>query len=235
MLRFALNYKGLNYRTQWVSVPDIEATCKPLGILPTGVKPNGQPHYTLPAIIDRTDPLNPVFLSNSIPIIEYLESTYPSAPGTELFPGGTKAFQVLVVQFVVIKVFTFVSKLAMEALYRSKPPSERQILRARIEARHGKPLEEVEVKGAEREAAWKELEQTMKFVQDAFNHNESGVFLMGDQVSCADFALCGALIFFKEISPDDLWAGIASWDGGRWERYVDAFKDWMAVDNHLAQ
>jgi hypothetical protein len=75
----------------------------------------------------------------------------------------------------------------------------------------------------------------MKFVQDAFNHNESGVFLMGHQVSCADFALCAALIFFKEISPDDLWAGIASWDGGRWERYVDAFKDWMAVDNYPAQ
>ena len=123
----------------------------------------------------------------------------------------------------------------MGLLYRSKPPSEQQILRARVEARHGKPLEEVEVKGAERETVWKELEQTMKLVQDAFNHNESGAFLMGHQVSYADFALCGALIFFKEISPDDLWAGIASWDEGRWERYVDAFKDWMAVDNHPAQ
>ena len=123
----------------------------------------------------------------------------------------------------------------MGAMYRSKPPSEHQDLRARIEARYGKPLEEVEAKGAEREAVWKELEQTIKFVQDAFDHNESGVFLMGHQVSCADFALCGAFIFFKEISPDDLWAGIASWDGGRWERYVDAFKDWMAVDNHPTQ
>lgn len=230
MLRLALNYKGLNYRTQWVHVSAIEATCKPLGILPTGVKPNGQPQYTLPAIIDRTDPSNPVILSNSIPIIEYLESAYPPAPGTELFPGGTKAFQALVVQFVVIKLLTFVSKLAMSAMYRSKPPSEQQNLRTRIEARFGKPLEEVEAKGAAREETWKELEQTMKFVQDAFDHNESGAFLMGHQVSCADFALCAALIFFKEISPDDLWAGVASWDGGRWVRYVDAFKDWMAVD-----
>jgi glutathione S-transferase len=218
-----------------VTLPAIEATCKPLGILPTGVQPNGQPHYTLPAIIDRTDPSNPIILSDSITIIEYLESTYPSAPGTELFPGGTKAFQVLVIQFVVVKIFTFVSKLAMGALYRSKPPSERQMLRARFEAPDEKPLEEFEAKGAERETVWKELEQTMKFVQDAFNHNESGVFLMGHQVTCADFALCAALIFFKEISPDDLWAGIASWDGGRWERYVDAFKDWMAVDNYPAQ
>ena len=235
MLRFTLNYKGLNYRTQWVHTSDIEATCKPLGILPTGVKPNGQPHYTLPAIIDRTNPSNPVFLSNSIPIIEYLESAYPAAPGTELFPGGTKAFQVLIVQFVVIKLLDFVPKLAMGAMYRSKLPSDQQSVRARFEARYRKPLEEVEEKGAEREATWKELEQTMKFVQDAFDRNESGVFLMGHQVSCADFALCGAFIFFKEISPDDLWAGIASWDGGRWERYVDAFKDWMVVNNYPTQ
>ncbi|KIM43674.1 hypothetical protein M413DRAFT_443580, partial [Hebeloma cylindrosporum] len=198
-VRLALNYKRLNYRTQWVHVSAIEATCKPLGILPTGVKPNGQPLYTLPAIIDRTDASNPVILSNSIPIIEYLESAYPSAPGAELFPGGTKAFQILVVQFVAIKLLTFVSKLGMGAMYRSKPASEQPSLRAKIEARFGKPLEEVEAKGAEREAAWKELEQTMKFVQDAFERNDSGVFLMGRQVSCADFALFGSLFFFKEI------------------------------------
>jgi len=230
--RFALNYKGLNYRTQWVNISAIESTCKPLGILPTGVKPNGQPHYTLPAIIDRTDPSNPVILSNSIPIIEYLESTYPPAPGTELFPGGTKAFQVIVIQFVVLKLLTFVSKLAMNDMYRSKSPEDQVNLRARIQARFGKPLEEVELKGAEREATWKELEQIMKTVEDAFKENKSGPFLMGDQVSCADFALCGTLIFFKEISPDGLWAGVGSWDGGRWERYLDAFKGWMAVDNH---
>lgn len=230
----ALNYKGLNYRTQWVHSSEIEATCKPLGVLPTGVKPNGQPQYTLPAIIDRTDPSKPVILSDSIPIIEYLESAYPPAPGTELFPEGTKAFQVLVVQFVVIRLLTFVPKLAMNGMYRSKPPSERQNLRERKEAQFKKPLEDIEVKGAEREATWKELEQTMKFIQDAFDRNESGVFLMGHQVSCADFALCATLIFFKDLSPDDLWAGIASWDGGRWERYMDAFKDWRAVDNYPA-
>jgi len=233
-LRFALNYKGLDYRTQWVDVSAIEATCKPLGIHPTGVKPNGQPQYTLPAIIDRTDPSDPVILSNSIPIIEYLESTYPPAPGSELFPGGTKAFQVLVIQFVVIKLLSFVSKLALKDWYRSKSPGEQVNLRARVEGRFGKPLEEVELKGAEREATWKELEQIMKSVEDAFKKNESGPFLMGRQVSCADFALCGALIFFKGISPDGLWEGVASWDGGRWARYLDAFKDWMAVDNHPA-
>ncbi|KAF8895869.1 hypothetical protein CPB84DRAFT_1782016 [Gymnopilus junonius] len=82
-VRLALNHKRLNYRTQWVPSAEIEKFCKPLGFKPTGAKPDSSPHYTLPTFIDRTNPSRS--LADSMPIVEYLEKTYPPSPGAELF------------------------------------------------------------------------------------------------------------------------------------------------------
>ncbi|KAL0961286.1 hypothetical protein HGRIS_006246 [Hohenbuehelia grisea] len=43
--RFALNYKGLPFKTVYVEFPDIEKVCKKIGAAPTSLKPNGDPLY----------------------------------------------------------------------------------------------------------------------------------------------------------------------------------------------
>ncbi|KAG1898643.1 uncharacterized protein F5891DRAFT_1043170, partial [Suillus fuscotomentosus] len=73
--RLTLNYKELTYGTKWVETTDIESVCKSLGIPPTSMLPDGTPKYTLPALIDNTF-TPPAVLSDSNPIIEYLERTY---------------------------------------------------------------------------------------------------------------------------------------------------------------
>ncbi|KAF8956562.1 hypothetical protein BDZ97DRAFT_1941460 [Flammula alnicola] len=229
--RLALNYKKLQFRVRWVPTVEIEATCKSLGIAPTAVKPNGQPHYTLPAIIDRTDPTRAVVLSDSIPIIEYLEKTYPPPPNCDLFPPGTQALQVLFIQFPVAQILGVALGVVAMGHLAAKIEGDRADLRQRMEARFGKPFEDIEKRGAERDKVWKELEQLFKLLGDAMDKNGKGQFVMGERVRFADLALCGCLIYIKCVSPDDAWVKISSWHGGRWARYFDAFRGWMQVEN----
>ncbi|KAI3622514.1 hypothetical protein WG66_015642 [Moniliophthora roreri] len=84
--RYALNYKGLEYKTKWIEFPDIESTCKKLGVSPTKTRRHGSPWYTLPVIYD---PSTGVALADSLRIAEYLEKQYPDKPS--LIPGGTLA------------------------------------------------------------------------------------------------------------------------------------------------
>ncbi|ESK98217.1 hypothetical protein Moror_264 [Moniliophthora roreri MCA 2997] len=83
-----LNFKGIPYRTVWVEYPDIEATCKKIGALPTGVKLNGSPLYTLPVI---HDPHTGATISDSALIAEYLYRAYPAK--STLIPAGTQTLQ----------------------------------------------------------------------------------------------------------------------------------------------
>ncbi|KAJ7483558.1 hypothetical protein FB451DRAFT_1234964 [Mycena latifolia] len=50
--RYALNFKGIPYKTSWVEYPDIEPLSREVGAAPTRNKPDGRPHYTLPMIHD---------------------------------------------------------------------------------------------------------------------------------------------------------------------------------------
>ena len=51
-LRYALAFKGLPFRTEWVEYPDVEALCKKIGAKPTEKKDDGRDHYTFPVIYD---------------------------------------------------------------------------------------------------------------------------------------------------------------------------------------
>ncbi|KAF8493149.1 hypothetical protein JB92DRAFT_3090396 [Gautieria morchelliformis] len=69
--RYALNYKGVPYKTVWIEYPEIEPTMRSIGAAPTKKKPDGSPWYTIPVI------------------------TYPTPSTGALFPPGTKALQQL--------------------------------------------------------------------------------------------------------------------------------------------
>ena len=230
--RLALNYKKIPYTTEWVPTADIKSTCIKYGIPPSGTRPNGEPHYTLPALIDHTNPDYPVILSDSIPIIEYLEKTYPSPPERRLLPDGTTPLQLLFTEFVLPKILSFVPSLAIMAFYRSKTPRDQADFRSRTEAAYGKKLEEIEKQGPEREAAYKESEELFGKLVTAWRKNENHPFIMGERPTLADLAVAAILIFFKLISPNELWVRVSGWDDAFWLRYLNAFSDWMNVDNH---
>lgn len=230
-VRLVLNFKGLDYTTQWVPTSDIEAVCKSLNIPPTGVKPTGEPHYTLPALIDYTQSRShPTILSDSTPIIEYLELTYPGQ--AVVFPPGTRSFHALFEHHLSKNIVTHpdLFPLIIMQMYRSKVPRDQVHFRTRMEKLYGKPLEDIELKGdVARDQAWERLHGAFEILAGFLKKNDRGEFFMGERVSFSDFTLCAFLLFLRNTSPDDAWVKITSWDGGRWTRYVDACREWILV------
>lgn len=230
--RLVLNFKRLEYETRWVPTTEIESVCKSLNIPPTGKKPSGDPHYTLPALIDYTQSSSkPKIISDSTPIIQYLEHTYPS-PSHKLFPPGTEQDYLAFETFLQQNIIKHSPSLWFVDNLNIKPPTDQKDFRARMETRFGRKFEEIELQGEEREAAWKDVERAFKTLSAYFPQGKDGKYLTGNTVSFPDFALCGFLLFIKHISPNDSWEKIASWDDGRWRRYVEGFEGWMSVDDH---
>lgn len=222
-----MNYKGVQFRTVFVSGINIEKTSKSLGVLPTGVKPNGAPHYTLPAILDRTNPTSPVAFSDSVPILNYLEKTYPT-PGRVLFPAGRETRGLY--QPLILKIIYFMPYLAAGAHLAAKVDEDRDEFRGRLERLFGKPVEEIEKQGAERDAAYDELEGVFEQLGNALE-GEDSFLLTGERMIAADFAVAGCIMFIKCLSPEDVYAKLRSWHGGRWARFFDAFEPYMALNN----
>ncbi|KAJ7726430.1 hypothetical protein DFH07DRAFT_758123, partial [Mycena maculata] len=91
--RYALNYKGVAYKTVWRQYPKIEPQFNQIGAAPTGKKPDGSPHFTAPVIHDPSYHYNShiigatIYISDSTKIAAYLHATYLDR--SLLMPAGT--------------------------------------------------------------------------------------------------------------------------------------------------
>ncbi|KAJ6509005.1 hypothetical protein C8R45DRAFT_815595 [Mycena sanguinolenta] len=221
-IRYALNYKGLTYTTEWVEYPDIADFCKKIGAEPSATRKDGTPYYSLPVI---QDPKTGAIISDSTRIAEYLDSTYPDTP--KLIPAGTNVLQ---------KTFCIAYDDATRPLLQFIIPSVAKVLRPRSEeyfvrtreASFGKKLTEVYPSGEEHTAAWREVEAGFGKVDHWLNEsmNAGKPYIMGDVVSFADFMLAGEMQWFMKGfgQESDLWKDMLKWHGGRWAKLVDNFK-----------
>ncbi|ESK89958.1 hypothetical protein Moror_739 [Moniliophthora roreri MCA 2997] len=213
---YALTYKGIPFERIWVEMPDIENTCKSIGAPPTDKKADGSPLYTLPVI---HDPNTGETISDSFPILEYLEKTYPSPPEKALIPLGTTALQKAFIDAYRGKIIPALTPLVFpRTLEMMNPPSENYYRRTR-ELALGKTVTELEPKGEKRVEVWKQVEAAYGAV-DAWIGD--GKFVMGDRVSSVDFDLAGIFLSMKLQWGEDNeeWKSISSWHGGRWTRLL---------------
>lgn len=88
LIRLALNYKQIPYKTVWVEFADVQAVGKRIGATPSTTYPDGTPRYTLPTIYD---PNTGRTVSDSVAIAKYLDEQYSEH---RLFPDGTVDAQV---------------------------------------------------------------------------------------------------------------------------------------------
>ncbi|KAJ8592906.1 hypothetical protein M405DRAFT_931198 [Rhizopogon salebrosus TDB-379] len=234
-VRLALNYKELNYETKWVETTDIESVCKSLGIPPTRALPDGTPKYTLPALIDNTfSP--PTLLSDSTPIIEYLERTYPDPDSSRsLCPPISRALHALFEYHVAHSITAQLFPVMIMHLYDKKTPRDRIHFRKRTEAAYGKKLEDIELAGREREEQWKKVEGAFDLLATFMQTGnglgaEGGEFFAGSYPSLADCTLGGLLLLLRYASPDEAWMKVSSWSNGKWGRYMVAMEAWTAVE-----
>ncbi|VDB92556.1 unnamed protein product [Peniophora sp. CBMAI 1063] len=84
MPRYALNIKGLPYKTEWLSFTGVEPKMKELGLAAQG----GPLLYTIPTIYD---PNNDKIVTESFAIAKYLDQAYPDTP--RLVMPGAAGFQ----------------------------------------------------------------------------------------------------------------------------------------------
>ncbi|KAK0101763.1 hypothetical protein ONS95_006916 [Cadophora gregata] len=182
-IRMILNYKKVPYRTIFLEFPDIEPTLKGLGIPPSTSTPPIL--YTVPAITHL--PTN-THLMDSLPIAEFLTTTYPSPPLPLTSPLGTQ------IQSIARSLLssTFRASLLPREIHILSPKSQDYFRRTR-EATLGHRMEEL-LEGEKEEKAWEESKEGWKEVGELLLTNrEKGGFVLGEVPSYADFFVAGAL------------------------------------------
>jgi len=209
--RYALNIKGVPYKTQWVEYPDIEALAKKINAPATGTKGDGSPMYTLPII---NDPNTGKVVSDSFLIAEYLDATYPNGP--TLFPAGTKPL-VAAFESGVVGALGGVLMLQLAVSCYILNPSSKEYFRRTREAAFGKKIEEFSP-ASQRDADVAKGKEGFAKV-DEWLVKSGGKFVLGNTVSYADGVLAGWLTWFK--ATDAIWKDVATWHNGRWATYLE--------------
>lgn len=226
LLRFALNLKGLAYKTEWIHYPDIEAFCLKIGAKASDVKQDGRPHYTLPVIYD---PSTKLVISDSPVIVQYLDKQYPNTP--KLFPYGTQG---LIYAFGAASgppIGHNIYRLLVFGVWKILEPASQPYFRATRELTFGAKLEDI-VPSYGEEKAWKALEDGFQLVSSWYDANAEGsLFIFGDSITFADVIIAGRLIWARVTFGEDSkeWATIAGWQNGRWGKFLKNFEKYETV------
>ncbi|KAJ7782277.1 hypothetical protein DFH07DRAFT_318531 [Mycena maculata] len=217
-IRYALNLKGLKYKTVWVEYPDIADLCKRIGAAPSMIRKNGSPYYSLPVI---EDPNTGTVLSDSPLIAEYLDAAYPDTH--RLIPPGTRTLQKSFSAAYDDATDPVVSFIVPAVARILRPRSEEYFIRTR-EADFGKKLTEMEPTGEEYDVAWKAFETGLGKVSAWMKADEP--FVMGDVISFADLVVAGEMQWFMKAFGEgsDKWKDMLSWHNGRWAKLIDNLK-----------
>ena len=249
--RFALNLKGLRYRTEWVDLPDITAVREKLGVPANRTLPDGTPYHTLPVVQDLS---TNVILGDSFEIALYLDRNYP-APSypTLICPqniGLTAALNAYV-----DGLFTKYAALCDDMPIDPRIADKVNAIFAR---RFGvqSPEDMPQLKGEAREQMLAAFEATLGELSKAYRHTggttdwvwratgtestqaqrpppgrekQVGPYLDGDQ-PCYSDCIVGAWLKFMEASlPPDEWARVRTWQGGLWGAVVDGLEKWSQI------
>ncbi|KAF2869997.1 hypothetical protein BDV95DRAFT_93860 [Massariosphaeria phaeospora] len=218
--RMVLNYKGIDYRTEWVEYPDVRPTLKSFGLLPND--PNGPGYYTeytIPAIRYEDG----TYSMESWKIVQELEKQYPT-PSLHLDDPIT-----VQVRDRISSILDPIRGVLIPRMPRGllSEPSGEYIVRTR-EKQFGMPLEQVE-KELGGEQAWKEVEQPAKEVAELLKKN-GGPFFLGKTISYADMILASYLHFLKCVGGEDNFERFVALDSAFVALY-DASKELLAKDD----
>ncbi|KAK9481635.1 hypothetical protein V1527DRAFT_448535 [Lipomyces starkeyi] len=180
--RLLLNYKGLDYKTEWTEYPDIKPKVEP------HLPPNEKgPQYTIPTI-----KLNGTWIMDSAKIAHAVDALYPNPPLQINSPYQAKVddLTIKITQPIVPIIYTRVpvnilNEVSAEYWYATR----RQRLRMSVQEFEGKH-------GGQ--AAYLDAESHLKEITALLKEKE-GPFFMGSEVSYADFTWVAVLTFLKRV------------------------------------
>lgn len=217
--RYALNFKGAHYQTEWVELPEVTSLRKKLDVAPNRTLRDGTPFYTLPIIMD---PAIGEFVGDSFEIALYLDKTHTDAP--LLFPPTTvgllAAFNVQVDAIFNPFVCLLVHGIPLN-------PDTAEVSRATFVERSGKAdWESLTVRGEERAQTLEAFKAALGELAKIYRHSD-GPFLDGNNATYGDLIVGGWLAFVKATLEE--WEDVEMWHDGRWRKLHLALEKYAEV------
>ncbi|PRP88895.1 hypothetical protein PROFUN_00363 [Planoprotostelium fungivorum] len=189
--RAALNFKGLDYKTEWISYPDITPKLTSFGV----PGDDNWPHHTLPAI-SYSDDGKTSFKMDSARIAAYLEELKPQ-PSLQLSDPTVEQVQHIVQRDIMGIIRPIMLPRVPNALL---PPRDAQYFHETRTKAFGCTLEELLAKTDE-EALWKTTSQTVRDKLVPLLKKSGGPFFLGEKASYADLFLGSFLAWFRVVDP----------------------------------
>ncbi|KAK5163569.1 uncharacterized protein LTR77_010518 [Saxophila tyrrhenica] len=241
--RFALNFKGLAYRTQWVDLPDICSVRQELGVGANRTLPNGEPFHTLPMIKDHS---TGNLVGDSFEIALHLDRTYPDAPRLILpnTTGLTAAFNnridsIFTPYAILVDQMPFREPEAAKAVMLKRfgatswddlklSPDAREATFLAFEAALGELAKAYQHMGGTTDHVWR-AGGTDKAMSQRSGREEVGPWLDGEGPVYADFVVGAWLKMLEMGMAMEEWERVRGWQGGLWGRIVDALEPWCEI------
>ncbi|KAJ4987959.1 hypothetical protein SVAN01_06534 [Stagonosporopsis vannaccii] len=218
--RLILNYKGIDYRTEWVEFPDVEPKMKSLGLPPN---PKDAPGYFTDYSIPAIKYEDGSYQMDSWPIAHELEKRYPSPALNLDDPVNVK------IRDQISRILGPVFLQLLPTIPSFLPERSQEYFHRTREAAFGKSLPEVHKEAlASADEGWKKTEEPLKEVADLLRKHD-GPFFLGETVSYADFIFVSALYFVRRID-EQAFQKIVSFDPTLSKIY-EAASQWFAKDN----
>ncbi|THU78272.1 hypothetical protein K435DRAFT_786324 [Dendrothele bispora CBS 962.96] len=212
--RYALNFKEVHYRTEWVELPDVASVRKKLGSDAVRKHFDGSPFYTLPVI---KDPSTGAVVGDTFDIAVYLDKTYPNGPS--LFPPSTIGL-LAAFNTQVDAIFSRFVKLFVHGI-PFNPETAEQSKADFVWRMQGKTWDDLDLRGEERAKALEAFEAALGDLAK-FYRLEDGPFLAGETVTYADFIVGGWLVQMKTSLKE--WDRLQSWHDGLWGKLHQALE-----------
>ncbi|KAI1352010.1 putative glutathione S-transferase [Xylaria sp. FL0043] len=215
--RFVLNYKGLDYETEWLEYPEIKPRLQehlPKGIekytIPTAIMPDGtyiMDSWKIAQAIERDHPLPSLHLDS--PLREKVEGHMLT---------GREALKPIYVPNVMKRLL----KECNHAYWRET--------RSKVV---GMPLDEYEKKYSGSDKPYKDAAPHFQAVTAILKENTGGPFFMGSTISYTDFIWAAFLIFCRRIG-DDMFQSVLEATGDRDAhlKLLEVLEPWSARDDH---
>ncbi|KAI1497628.1 putative glutathione S-transferase [Biscogniauxia marginata] len=212
--RFLLNYKGLDYKTEWLQYPEIKPRFK--DHLPAADL------YTIPTVTlpDGT------WVTDSQKIADTLEKQHPE-PSLHLDSPLLPKVQDLVTKALIAIVPILVPRVPKYVL----DEASKLYWYENREKTYG-PLDQLEAeKGGE--LALNAAAPHLRELTALLKENTDGPFFLGNTVSYADFVYAGFLICLNKLG-DDTKEGLlnATGDAGVTLKLLEAVEPWAKRDDH---
>lgn len=208
--RAALNYKNIQYKTEWIEYPDLAPKLSSYGVS-KNEGPGAYTDYSAPAA-----KLDGTWIMDSRKIAEALDKYQPE-PKLHM----DRADEIDKTLEVVLELFGKLRPEVMPRIPIMLNPRSAEYFEETRAKRFGMPLSELAKSDGAGEQAWKNAEPSVKKLVEILKE-KPGAFVLGDEVSFADLIIGGMVAMLKVLDKNgDLYDRLLqqdeavkkNWDG----------------------